>query len=61
MGDRDLRGKPIADRILAQAITDVTDLTKSGWAPKLVSIILTHVRPLSLLEPGDYVVIHDTP
>ena len=48
MGERDLIGKPIADRILSQAITDVMDLTESGWAPKLVSITVGDVEAVDV-------------
>lgn len=38
MGDRDLRGKPVAERILTGIATDFSNLAAEGWTPKLVSV-----------------------
>lgn len=48
MGDRDLRGKPIADKILAQVAADAAELTEAGWAPKLVSITVGDVEAVDV-------------
>ncbi|MCR9219735.1 MAG: bifunctional 5,10-methylenetetrahydrofolate dehydrogenase/5,10-methenyltetrahydrofolate cyclohydrolase [Alphaproteobacteria bacterium] len=38
MGDRDLRGKPVADRILAAVRAEAEALAETGWTPRLMSI-----------------------
>ena len=38
MGDRDLRGKPVADAILETVREELAQLEADGWSPKLVSI-----------------------
>lgn len=48
MGDRDLRGKPIADKMLAQVSADAETLTAAGWAPKLVSITVGDVEAVDV-------------
>lgn len=48
MGDRDLRGKPIADKILAQVAADSEEMTAAGWAPKLVSITVGDVEAVDV-------------
>jgi methylenetetrahydrofolate dehydrogenase (NADP+)/methenyltetrahydrofolate cyclohydrolase len=47
MGDRDLRGKPVADAILAQVGHDLENLTRTGWGRELVS------GPLGAVEAVD--------
>jgi methylenetetrahydrofolate dehydrogenase (NADP+)/methenyltetrahydrofolate cyclohydrolase len=48
MGDRDLRGKPVAERILQRVGTDVAALSEAGWAPKLVSITVGAVEAVDV-------------
>lgn len=43
MGDRDLRGKPVADGILETVRGALADLEQQGWTPKLVSITVGEV------------------
>ncbi len=43
MGDRDLRGKPIADEMLIEVVKEASEMTELGWAPKLVSITVGDV------------------
>jgi len=48
MGDRDLRGKPIADKILTQVKSDVEELGALGWSPQLVSITVGDVEAVDV-------------
>jgi methylenetetrahydrofolate dehydrogenase (NADP+)/methenyltetrahydrofolate cyclohydrolase len=48
MGDRDLRGKPVADAILAQVGQDLENLTRTGWVPKLVSVTIGAVEAVDV-------------
>lgn len=48
MGDRDLRGKPVADKILEQVQADSEILTALGWSPKLVSITVGDVEAVDV-------------
>ncbi len=40
MGDRDLRGRPVADRILSEIAAGFEELAGQGWSPKLVSVTI---------------------
>lgn len=40
MGDRDLRGRPVADRILSEIAVGFEELAGQGWSPKLVSVTI---------------------
>ena len=48
MGDRDLRGKPVADKILGAVSADAARLAELGWAPKLVSITVGDVEAVDV-------------
>lgn len=48
MGDRDLRGKPVADAILEEVRADVAALEEAGWPPKLVSITVGDVEAVDV-------------
>lgn len=48
MGDRDLRGKPIADKILNKVQIDAKTLAEGGWNPKLVSITVGDVDAVAV-------------
>lgn len=48
MGDRDLRGKPVAERILERVGTDVAAMAEAGWPPKLVSITVGDVEAVDV-------------
>lgn len=48
MGDRDLRGKPIADELLAQVAADARELSDVGWAPKLISVTVGDVEAVDV-------------
>lgn len=38
MGDRDLRGKPVADRLIAATREEIEEMAGTGWTPRLISI-----------------------
>jgi len=48
VGDRDLRGKPIADKILNKVETDAKNLAELGWKPKLVSMTVGNVEAVDV-------------
>lgn len=48
MGDRDLRGKPVADAILAKVGQDLENLNTTGWHPKLVSVTIGDVEAVDV-------------
>lgn len=48
MGDRDLRGKPVADKILGEVAADAQQLKELGWVPKLVSITVGDVEAVDV-------------
>ena len=43
MGNRDLRGKPLADKILDQVASEMATLSQHGWTSRLVSITVGEV------------------
>ncbi|MTI11480.1 bifunctional 5,10-methylenetetrahydrofolate dehydrogenase/5,10-methenyltetrahydrofolate cyclohydrolase [Curvivirga aplysinae] len=48
MGERDLRGKPIADGILEQVRKEAEEMSEQGWSPKLVSITVGDVEAVDV-------------
>ncbi len=48
MGDRDLRGKPIADRFLGETRQEADQLKQDGWAPKLISVTVGDVSDVDV-------------
>lgn len=48
MSEHDLRGKPVADRILGEVAGQVEDLKRAGWKPKLVSITVGDVSSVDV-------------
>ena len=48
MSNRDLRGKPVADRILNAVQTDIEHFTAAGWPPKLISITVGNVEAVAV-------------
>ncbi len=48
MGDRDLRGKPIADRFLCETRQEADQLKQDGWVPKLISVTVGDVSDVDV-------------
>lgn len=48
MSNRDLRGKPVADRILNAVQADIEHFTAVGWPPKLISITVGDVEAVAV-------------
>ncbi len=48
MGDRDLRGKPVADRLIGEVTADLERLAEAGWRPRLVSVTVGDVAAVDV-------------
>jgi len=48
MGDRDLRGKPVAERILGEVRAETGRLAETGWRPRLMSITVGDVAAVDV-------------
>ncbi|MEQ8604269.1 MAG: bifunctional 5,10-methylenetetrahydrofolate dehydrogenase/5,10-methenyltetrahydrofolate cyclohydrolase [Marivibrio sp.] len=48
MGDRDLRGKPVAERILGEVRAEAERLAETGWRPRLMSITVGDVAAVDV-------------
>lgn len=48
MGDRDLRGKPVAERILGEVRAEAERLAEAGWRPRLMSITVGDVAAVDV-------------
>lgn len=48
MGERDLKGRPVADRILGEVKTEIDCLKTEGWTPKLISITVGDVSDVDV-------------